>query len=419
MAVRNEHAGELKELKAAVKDIDEMLTAQSERLDRQFLARRTWAYQAWRERYLDHPLVGTLARRLLWVVDGTAVGFADGGLRALNDQPVTQGERVELWHPVGREAAEVVAWRDWLEGHGITQPFKQAHREVYLLTDAERATGTYSNRFAAHVLRQHQFNSLAALRGWRNRLRLCVDEAAPPASRELPRWGLRAEYWNEGDGHEHGVDTTDPGAYLRLRTDQVRFYPIDAPENFAPATAASTPCGRVTVGIRSVPSRSMRYRHSSSPKSCATSTCSWGWQASATTRCGRTAGPAAGSASTGRRCFGALNQSAETRRALLERLVPRLAIADRCTLEGRFLHVKGERHTYRIHLGSGNILMSPNDRYLCIVPKSGSASGNGNRMPATGYLPYEGDRMLAVILSKAMLLAKDTEITDPTILSQL
>lgn len=27
--------------------------------------------------------------------------------------------------------------------------------------------------------------------------------------------------------------------------------------------------------------------------------------------------------------------------------------------------------------------------------------------------------MLAVILSKAMLLAKDTEITDPTILSQL
>ena len=37
----------------------------------------------------------------------------------------------------------------------------------------------------------------------------------------------------------------------------------------------------------------------------------------------------------------------------------------------------------------------------------------------TGCLPFEGDRMLAVILSKAMLLAKDTEITDPTIVSQL
>jgi hypothetical protein len=40
-------------------------------------------------------------------------------------------------------------------------------------------------------------------------------------------------------------------------------------------------------------------------------------------------------------------------------------------------------------------------------------------VPQAGYLPYEGDRMLAVILSKAMLLAKDTGITDPTVLSQL
>jgi hypothetical protein len=27
--------------------------------------------------------------------------------------------------------------------------------------------------------------------------------------------------------------------------------------------------------------------------------------------------------------------------------------------------VKGELRTYRIHLGSGNILMEPNDQYLC------------------------------------------------------
>ena len=84
-------------------------------------------------------------------------------LRTLTDDPVTgrRGSR-PLWHPIGREPDEIVAWRDWLERHAITQPFKQAHREVYLLTDAERATGTYSNRFAAHVLRQHQFHALAA-----------------------------------------------------------------------------------------------------------------------------------------------------------------------------------------------------------------------------------------------------------------
>ncbi|MEU6176740.1 DUF7737 domain-containing protein [Streptomyces coeruleorubidus] len=74
---------------------------------------------------------------------------------------------------------------------------------------------------------------------------------------------------------------------------------------------------------------------------------------------------------------------------------------------------EGDRHTYKIHLGSGNILRTPNDQYLCIVPKSDPSA------PRTGYLPYEGDRMPAVILSKAMMLAEDTGITDPSILSQL
>nr|WP_151480938.1 DUF4132 domain-containing protein [Streptomyces albicerus] len=413
-AVKRDHADELKDLKAAVKDIDKMLSAQAERLDRQFLARRTWAYDAWRERYLDHPLVGTLARRLLWTVDGTPVGFADGELRTLTDGPVSTGAEVELWHPVGREPAEIVAWRDWLERHAITQPFKQAHREVYLLTDAERATGTYSNRFAAHILRQHQFNSLAAIRGWRNKLRLCVDDEAPPASRELPQWGLRAEYWIEGDGEAYGEDTTESGSYLRLRTDQVRFYPIDAPENSAhccggeyrmwlrdgadpvePLPLSEIPPLVLSEVLRDVDLFVGVASVGNDPT----------WQDGGPGGRFREYWTSYG--------FGELNQSAETRRALLDRLIPRLAIADRCTLEGRFLHVKGERHTYKIHLGSGNILMSPNDQYLCIVPKSNPAT------PQSGYLPYEGDRTLAVILSKATMLAKDTEITDPTILSQL
>ncbi|MGW7724210.1 DUF4132 domain-containing protein [Streptomyces canus] len=413
-AARRDHAEELKELKAAVKDVDKMLSAQSERLDRQFLADRTWSYGTWRERYLDHPLVGTLARRLLWTVDGTTAGYADGSLRTVAGTPVTAGTDVRLWHPVDHTPAEIVAWRDWLERHAITQPFKQAHREVYLLTDAERTTGTYSNRFAAHVLRQHQFHSLAAARGWRNRLRLAVDDEAPPPSRDLPRWGLRAEYWIEGDGGEDYTDITDSGTFLRLRTDQVRFYPIDAPENWAHCAG-----GEYRMGLRDgaepvdplplteipplVLSEVLRDVDLFVGVASIGNDPTW-----------QDGGPGGRFreywTSYG---FGELNQSAETRRLLLDRLIPRLAIADRCTLEGRFLHVKGDRHTYKIHLGSGNILRTPNDQYLCIVPKSNPSA------PQAGYLPYEGDRMLAVILSKAMMLADDTKITDPTILSQL
>ncbi|MGW0419834.1 DUF4132 domain-containing protein [Streptomyces sp. NPDC003015] len=413
-AVRRDHAEELKELKATVKDIDRMLSAQSERLDRQFLADRTWSYATWRERYLDHPLVGTLARRLLWTVDGTTVGYAEGALRTVTDAAVTDGTDVRLWHPVDHTPAEIVAWRDWLERHGVTQPFKQAHREVYLLTDAERATGTYSNRFAAHVLRQHQFHSLAAARGWRNKLRLAVDDEAPPPVRDLPRWGLRAEYWIEGEGGEDYTDITDSGTFLRLRTDQVRFYPIDAPGNSAHCAGGEyrmwlrdgedpvepLPLTRIPPLVLSEVLRDVDlFVGVASIGNDPT------WQ---------DGGPGGRFqeywTSYG---FGELSQSAETRRLLLDRLIPRLAIADRCTLEGRFLHVKGDRHTYKIHLGSGNILRTPNDQYLCIVPKSDPST------PQAGYLPYEGDRLLAVILSKAMMLADDTRITDPTILSQL
>ncbi|MFJ6756789.1 DUF4132 domain-containing protein [Streptomyces sp. NPDC091273] len=413
-AVRRDHAEELKELKGLVKDIDKSLSAQAERLDRQFLARRTWAYGQWRARYLDHPLVGTLARRLIWTVDGTAACFADGELRTLTGAPVTGGTTVELWHPVATVPAEVIAWREWLERHTVTQPFKQAHREVYLLTDAERRTRTYSNRFAAHILRQHQFNSLAAVRGWHNKLRLCVDDSAPPATRELPQWGLRAEYWIEGEGQEYGLDTTDAGTYLRLRTDQVRFYPIDAPQNRASTYGGGyamwpeagrgrrvdpLPLKRIPALVLSEVLRDVDlFVGVASVGNDPT------WSDGGPQGRFRDYWTSYG--------FGDLNQSAETRRALLERLVPRLAIADRCTVEGRFLHVRGELHTYKIHLGSGNILMTPNDQYLCIVPGASTA-------PDTGYLPFEGDRTLAVILSKAMLLATDTEITDPTILSQL
>jgi hypothetical protein len=111
--------------------------------------------------------------------------------------------------------------------------------------------------------------------------------------------------------------------------------------------------------------------------------------------------------------FGELSATAQTRRDLLDRLVPRLSIADRARVDGRFLVVRGDLRTYKIHLGSGNILMSPNDQYLCIVPKQ-SPETTGNV-----FLPFEGDRVLAVILSKALLLAKDTQITDQTITQQI
>ena len=125
-------------------DIDKMLIAQRDRLDALLVADRAWPYGYWCEHYLDHPLVGTLARRLIWTFEhggdlqvgvwyeGQLVGHDDAPLPAM-----TEGTTVRLWHPVSVGQDDIDAWRAWFEAHEIAQPFKQAHREIYLLTDAE------------------------------------------------------------------------------------------------------------------------------------------------------------------------------------------------------------------------------------------------------------------------------------------
>lgn len=403
---RRQHAADVAELKISVKEIGKMLTAQRDRLDRLMLSDRSWRWDAWRSRYLHHPLVGTLARRLIWTVDGTARCWADGALRGLDDTAPAPADdaTVALWHPLGRPAAEVTAWRQFLRRHGITQPFKQAHREQYTLTDAERATETYSNRFAAHILRQHQFHALAAVRGWKDPLRLQVDDTYPPAYRELPAWGLRAEYEVTGLDDE---DTTASGAFLRLTTDQLRFYPIDAPLRRQHASGGHYHAGALAEPVPLADVPQLVFSEVLRDVDLFVSAASVGhdpdWS---------------GGGPTGefgdywlREGLGELRATARTRRELLAELVPLLPIADRCELTDRYLRVRGKLGRYRIHLGSSNIVAEPAERYVCIVP--------AHRAQPALYLPFEGDGMLTLILSKAFLLADDAAVTDPTIRRQL
>ncbi len=419
-AMKREFAEQLKNLKAVKKDIERMLRAQAQRINALFLQQKTWPLDTWLERYLEHPLVGTLARRLIWNVTtgGTTTPslWLDGKLvdRLGHPAPLDAARTtVALWHPLDQPPQVVLGWRAFLEEWQVQQPFKQAHREVYLLTPAEERTGAFSNRFASHILKQHQFHALCAARGWKNKLRLMVDDEYPPASRLLPQWGLRAEYWIEGAGSDYSADTNESGVYLCLSTDQVRFYRIGDEQLTAHAGGGGYSArwhgqpAAEPLPLAEIPplvfSEIMRDVDLFVGVANVGNDPAW--------------------ADGGRReternawthfSFGELSAAAQTRRDLLERLVPKLKIADRCSFPGKFLVVRGDLRTYKIHLGSGNILMSPNDQYLCIVP------GGGQAEEGKIFLPFEGDRTLSVILSKAFLLAEDAKITDPSITRQI
>jgi hypothetical protein len=229
-------------------------------------------------------------------------------------------------------------------------------------------------------------------------------------------WGLRAEFWVDGaetqDPDDH--QTTELGAYLYLSTDQVRFYWHEAPANSAHAGSGAYGTGYGVVPAEPVPlaeipplvlSEVLRDVDLFVGVASVGNDPTWS-----------DGGPG------GRHreywhdyAFGELGVSGRERADLLARLVPRLAAADRCRIEGRFLEVRGQLNTYKIHLGSGNILMDPGDRYLCIVPGRGVVEVGDPRVS----LPFEGDRTLALILSKAIALADDAAVTDPTIVRQL
>jgi hypothetical protein len=395
-AVKRDHGEGLKQLKQQVKEIKDNLAGQGGRLERLLLAERRWPLTDWRALYLDHPLLAELCRRLIWRFEGggrQASGIAEGD--RITDQTgapldwLDAGTEVALWHPIEEPAERVLAWRNRLAGLEITQPFKQAHRETYVLTDAERRTGVYSNRFAAHILKQHQFKALCQQRGWRYELQGQWDSHNIPQI-DLAVSGLSAEYWVDPAGED---DISPAYVYLYLASDQVRFLRSEALDEPMPLTEVPPLVFSevmrdvdLFVGVASVANDpdwqdggpEGRYRD-------------YWWDHG----------------------FGDLSESAKTRHAVLAGLIPKLKIADRCQLSDRFLVVRGSKRSYKIHLGSGNILMEPNDQYLCIVRGYDKSGGEKIR------LPFEGDGVLSMILSKAFLLAADDKITDRTILSQI
>jgi Domain of unknown function (DUF4132) len=415
-------------LKASAKEISQALPVQRLRLERSWLSGRSWSGAAFRARFLDHPLMGWFAARLAWTVAPAGGGAVRtcmfrGGAEAVDAEdrsapPLRDDDRVALWRPLApAEPGAVGLWRAFLLRHRIVQPIKQAHREVYPLTPAEEATGAYSNRFAEHILRQHQAAALARLRGWSVRLRVSAD--APndePTHIKLPAHGMAAEFWTEQAGGDD-AEVTDNLAYLFIGTDRVRFRRLvdggdwrrDGGRGLALADEAM-PLRDVLPVVFSEVMRDVDLMVGVASIGHDPTWLDGGGEAEHPNQWRR------GAAAHYWRDFNKaeLTVSGEARRTFLAELLPKLSIAKRCSLEARHLVVRGKFRTYRIHLGSGNIAMEPDGRYLCIVVKGGPAAA-----PIGVFLPFEGDRMLSTILSKAFLLARDEAITDPTILGQI
>lgn len=393
------HKQTLKKAKDTVAQIKKYLTAQRDRIDRLYLYDRIWDYESFLKHYLNHGLVYFIAKDLIWNFksekeETSAIWLDDTWKNADANEIkwIDTNAEVSLWHPINSEINEVLAWRNRLEALQIKQPLKQAYREVYILTDAEVNTKYYSNRMAAHLLKQHQFKALTAIRGWKYSLMGAYDDGRDNdiATILLKEHNLEAQFWINEINADDAFN--DAGIWDYVATDQVRFLNtendvkdlIEIPKIVLSEIMRDVD---LFVGVASV-GNDPEWRDNGGLPQYRDYWTSFS--------------------------FGELTEVAKTRKDILEKLVPRLKIGKVASFEGKFLKIKGTKRTYKIHIGSTNILMEPNDAYLCIVPARGKDTKTENI-----FLPFEGDRGLSLILSKAFLLAEDDKITDTTILSQI
>lgn len=396
--VKEKYAAKLKKLKETQKQLDQMCSAQKERFDRMLRSNRVMTTDYLSEKYLQHPLLSFVTRKIIFTfMDGKKTKNAiqlEGVWTCADEQTIdiSQYKEVMLWHPVNSGTEEVRQWRDFLIRHQIQQPFKQAFREIYLLTDAELNTRTYSNRMASHILKQHQYVTLAKGRQWHATLIGSWDYGSGnTAWVNLPEFNLRAEFWvNEVNAENQMNDT---GIWNYVSTDQIRFintYNDQLMELIdVPRVAFSEVLRDIDlfVGVASV-GNDPTWRDSGGLPVYRDY-----WQSYS---------------------FGDLSELARSRKEILTTLIPRLKIASVTSIQDKFVVVKGKLRTYKIHIGSTNILMEPNDQYLCIVPDRSK-----DTLSEKVFLPFEGDSGLSVIISKAMLLAEDDKITDTSITSQI
>jgi hypothetical protein len=292
------------------------------------------------------------------------------GVETLDGQRVPLSGPLRLAHPYDLfQASTLAAWQRRFVHMRLRQPFKQAFRELYLLTPAEQTTATYSNRFAGHSVDGRITSRLLQRRGWQT-----ASGETTLAFKPLRACGLTAIF-----------SFPDAGHYLSERpvitTDQIRFVRAPSAPRFGDLWSAPG------VPLATVPplafSEVMR-------------------DADLVVAVAQRAGEAV------------LSSEMYQRRAeLLRALIDDLGLPG-VTTEGHFAFVRGKLAAYRVHLGSAAIHIEPG-HYLCIVP------ANWGSTHQQLFLPFadDGDSKISEVISKVLLLVHDDRIRDQTILRQI
>jgi hypothetical protein len=306
----------------------------------------------------EHPILGASVAKLVFVGDDVA-GYPDEGGRTLRDQAgarhvLGNEEEIRLAHPNDLFVrGDWSAWQRECFTAERVQPFKQLFRELYPLTESERGK-MQTPRYAGHQVNPRQALALLGSRGWIVR-------------------------------PEEGVSRTfhDEGITVRLSFQETFMTPAEIEGLTLEDVIFTRKADWLALELSNVPPRvfseamrdldlvvSVAHRGGVDPEATAS--------------------------------------TIDMRAALVRETTALLGLTNVEMLSNHAI-ITGTRATYSVHLGSANVMLMPGTA----IPIVAVHSQHRGRM----FLPFaDDDPRSAEVLSKVLLLARDTEIRDPNIL---
>ena len=313
---------------------------------------------------LANPIVRSLASRLVLTVDGQPTHWMppDALDECRPPEEIGRAERVCIAHPVelaGR--GELETWQRLMTERRVPQPFKQVFREVYWLGEAERE-GRECARFAGHRVSARRAFALLRARGYSPR--------QGDAAKEWPCSGVRAHLrWAAPEEHAGRLLTAD-GEADAVTTGPVWF--TDAVGDGVPLRAVSPVVVSETL---------------------------------------RDADLVVSLAAAGELGFSS-EETLRMRAAIVRYLARALGITTVYVSEdSAHAIVEGSRAMYRVHLGSGSVLVEATRRHLDV----GAVCSDALRALVAEGLDSRTSQIIGVIGA----LTQDDRITDPVFLNQL
>jgi hypothetical protein len=310
----------------------------------------------------QHPLLAPMLNRLVIAGEGI-LGYPEKKGQALRNhagklEPVKRAEMLRLAHSYDLlESGEWHLWQQDSFRREVVQPFKQIFRELYIVMAAEKKEVNLSRRYAGQQIQPRQAMALWSGRGWK------VSEEE----------GIRKTFRDQGISASVGfLFTAGTAAEVEGWTlETVEFSRVKVHQ---PLTLTEVPPRLFSEVMRDMDLVvSVAHRGGVDPEA---------------------------SAST-----------VEMRANLLRETCSLLKLGNVRQKPPHIL-IDGQLGKYSVHLGSGGVHRLPGGA-LFIIPVHAQHRG---RL----FLPFaDDDPKTAEVISKVLLLARDSEIQDPGILDQL